>query len=197
MNEPIVPHEIRKVFVGRIFKVNIESITLPRGDRLEAEVIRHPGSVVLIPVTDAGEIVLVRQYRHAIGRYAWELPAGSLKEGEDPKDAAVRECHEETGLVPMSVERLGGYFPTPGYCDEEMNFYRVSGLRPPAAGDRAAQPDEDEDIESRALSREAILHMIASGEIVDLKTVAGLTLLQPTWSAAPTEPGAARDDRSS
>ena len=91
MNKPIVPRQIRRVFEGRIFKVDVESITLPRGERLEAEVIRHPGSVVLIPVTDRGEIVLVRQYRHAIGRSAWELPAGSLKPGEDPRAAAARE----------------------------------------------------------------------------------------------------------
>ena len=110
MNRPIVPRQIRTVFEGRIFTVGVESITMPRGDRLEAEIIRHPGSVVLIPVTDHGEIVLVRQYRHAIGRSAWELPAGSLKPGEDPQAAAVRECHEETGLIPSGVERLGAFF---------------------------------------------------------------------------------------
>jgi ADP-ribose pyrophosphatase len=177
MNKPIVPHQIRKVFTGRIFSVNIESITLPRGQTLEAELIRHPGSVVLIPLTADGQIVLVRQYRHAIGRWAWEVPAGSLKPGEDPQAAAIRECHEEIGLIPSSVERLGGFFPTPGYCDEEMNFFRASGLREPAAGDPAANQDEDEDIEAKAFTVDAIRRMIASGEIVDLKTVAGLTLM--------------------
>ena len=145
---------------------------------LEAEIIRHPGSVVLIPVTDRGEIVLVRQYRHAIGRSAWELPAGSLAHGEVPRAAAVRECHEEIGLIPASVEGLGGFFPTPGYCDEEMHFYRATGLRPPVESDPAAHQDEDEDIEAKAFSLDAIRLMIASGEIVDLKTVAGLMLLE-------------------
>lgn len=180
MSKSIVPHQIRKVFEGRIFSVTVESITLPRGERLEAEIVRHPGSVVLIPVTDSGDLVLVRQYRHAIGRSAWELPAGSLKEGEDPRAAAVRECHEEIGLIPSSVERLGGFFPTPGYCDEEMNFYRATGLRAPAAGDPAARQDEDEDIEARAFSAEALRRMIGSGEIIDLKTVAGLMLIGRT-----------------
>ena len=178
MDKPIVPQQIRKVFEGRIFAVNVESITLPRGERLEAEIIRHPGSVVLIPVTDSGEIVLVRQYRHAIGRSVWELPAGSLKDGEDPRTATVRECHEEIGLIPSSVERLGAFFPTPGYSDEEMTFYRATGLRAPADDDPAAQQDEDEEIEARTFSVDAIRQMVASGDILDLKTVAGLMLLE-------------------
>lgn len=178
MNKPIVPHRIRKVFEGRILAVTVESITLPSGAPLEAEIIRHPGSVVLIPATDSGEIMLVRQYRHAIGRSAWELPAGSLKQGEDPRAAAVRECHEEIGLIPSAVERLGAFFPTPGYCDEEMSFYRATGLRTPTGEDSAARQDEDEDIEARAFSVEAIRQMIGSGQIVDLKTVAGLLLLE-------------------
>lgn len=178
MNKPVVPHQIRKVFEGRIFSVTVESITLPRGERLEAEIIRHPGSVVLIPVTGSGEIILVRQYRHAIGRSAWELPAGSLKPGEDPQAAAVRECHEEIGLIPSAVERLGAFFPTPGYCDEEMNFYRATGLRAPADDDPAVQQDEDEDIEAKAFSIDAIRQMVAGGDIIDLKTVAGLMLLK-------------------
>ena len=177
MNKPIVPHQIRRVFEGRVFTVSVESITLPRGERLEAEIIRHPGSVVLIPITDREEVLLVRQYRHAIGRSVWELPAGSLKPGEDPRAAAVRECHEEVGLIPTAVERLGAFFPTPGYSDEEMTFYRATGLRGPADDDPVARQDEDEDIESRAFSVDAIRQMISSGEMIDLKTVAWLTLM--------------------
>lgn len=177
MNTPIVPREIRTIYKGRIFTAQVESITLPNGSELEAEIIRHPGSVVIIPVTDARAIVLVRQYRHAIGRWAWELPAGSLKPAESVEDAAMRECHEEIGLIPSRVERIGAFFPTPGYCDEEMTFYRATGLRTPNADDEAAHPDEDEDIEARAFTPEDLRSMIAAGDIVDLKTVAGLALL--------------------
>jgi ADP-ribose pyrophosphatase len=178
MDKAIVPREIRTVYDGRIFKVQIETLTLPAGGELKAEIVRHPGSVVIIPVTDRGEIILVRQYRPAIGKWAWELPAGSLKDGEDPHAAAIRECHEEIGLIPDAVERLGSFFPTPGYCDEEMNFYRASGLRQPRPDDAAAEQDEDEDIEARAFARDAIVAMIASGQVIDLKTVAGLSLLK-------------------
>ena len=177
MDQPIVPREIRTVFEGRIFKVQVETITLPKGGELKAEIIRHPGSVVIIPTTDAGEIILVRQYRHAIGRWAWELPAGTLKPAEEPEKAAARECQEDIGLIPAELERLGAFFPTPGYCDEEMNFYKATGLREPGPGDEKAEQDEDEDIETRAFSVKQLTAMIQSNEIIDLKTVAGLTLL--------------------
>ena len=162
---------------GRIFQLEIDIVKLPTGHTVDMEIVRHPGSVVLIPVTESGEIILVRQYRPAIGRRVWELPAGTLKPGEEPEAAARRECQEEIGLIPAHVERLGGFFPTPGYCDEEMNFYRATGLRTPGADDEAAQPDEDEDIETRAFTVAMLRSMIASGEIVDLKTVAGLWLI--------------------
>lgn len=176
-NKAIVPDQIRRVFGGRIFTLQVESITLPKGSCLDAEIVRHPGSVVLIPMTDAGEIILVRQYRHAVGGWLWELPAGSLKPGEDPEQAARRECQEEIGLIPARVERICALFPTPGYCDEEMNYFRLTGLRRPTEDDAAALPDEDEDIESKAFPVAEIRAMVASGDIVDMKTVAALTLL--------------------
>lgn len=175
--QPIVPKEIRTVFQGRVFTVRVETITLPKGGELQAEIVRHPGSVVIVPLTAENEILLVRQYRPAIGMWAWELPAGSLKPGEDVEHAARRECQEETGQVAARLERLGSFFPTPGYCDEQMTFFTAIGLRAPRAGDEEAHQDEDEDIEVRPFSREKLRQMIASGEIIDLKTIAGLSLL--------------------
>lgn len=176
MNKPIVPREIQTVYEGRIFFVQVETVTLPNGHELKADIVRHPGSVVIIPVTDSGEIILVRQYRPAIGRFAWELPAGSLKPSEDVEAAARRECHEEVGLVPSTLTSLGSFFPTPGYCDEEMHFYRADGLRMPTA-DETAKPDDDEDIATQAFQAADIRKMIADGEVIDLKTVAGLSLI--------------------
>ena len=176
-NDLPVPHSITRIYEGRIFSVQKEALTLPGGLAFTAEIVRHPGSVVIVPVTHAGEIVLVRQYRPAIGRFGWELPAGSLKPGEDVAAAASRECQEETGLVPSTLAPLGSFFPTPGYCDEKMNFFRADGLRQPTATE-IAKPDDDEDIEARPFSVEAIRQMIASGDVIDLKTVAGLALLE-------------------
>jgi ADP-ribose pyrophosphatase len=176
VEKPIVPHEIRTIYTGRVFTVQLETVTLPKGVELKAEIIRHPGSVVIIPMTESDEVMLVRQYRPAIGRHAWELPAGSLKPGEDIERAARRECHEEVGLIPSRLLRVGSFFPTPGYCDEEMHFFKASGLRRPEAGDEAAHQDDDEDIEPKAFGLDTVRSMIASGDIVDLKTVAGIAL---------------------
>jgi len=176
MDKPILPHEIKKIYEGRIFSVVSERVTLPKGHQLDIDVIRHPGSVVIVPMTNDGRVMLVRQYRHAIGRSMWELPAGSLKQGEDPAQAAIRECHEEVGLVPMKVERLGSFFPTPGYCDEDMTFYKATELGEPRQGDEA-HPDEDEDIEARAFAIDDLLRMIELGQIADLKTVGGIFLI--------------------
>jgi ADP-ribose pyrophosphatase len=168
--------ERREVYRGRIFTLEVDRVTLPTGHTVTLEMVRHPGSVVLLPIPAPGQIILIRQYRYALDRWIWELPAGSLKPGEDPALAAARECEEEIGLVPRRVERIRGYYPTPGFCDEEMIYFRCQELEPPAP-DSPARKDEDEEIEPRTLTVAEARALVANGEIVDLKTVAGLTLL--------------------
>lgn len=161
---------------GRIFRIEVDTVTLPTGHTVEMEIVRHPGSVVLLPIPAPGHVILIRQYRYTLDRYIWELPAGSLKPGEDPDVAAARECEEEIGLFPGRIERLQAFYPTPGFCDELMAFYRCTELAPPPPGS-IAQKDEDEDIEPRTFTVDEARRMIKAGEIVDLKTVAGLTLV--------------------
>ena len=101
MDTPIVPRQVRKVFEGRVFTVQVESITLPKGLALDAEIVRHPGSVVIVPVTAANHVILVKQYRHAIGRYTWELPAGpptgSASTAQAPQRATSRRTPAASG----------------------------------------------------------------------------------------------------
>jgi ADP-ribose pyrophosphatase len=139
--------------------------------------VRHPGSVVLLPMQDEGRIVLIRQYRYALDRWIWELPAGSLDAGEDPAAAAARECEEEIGLIPGRVEFAGAWYPTPGFCTEVMNYYRLAGLRAPTPGDPQAHKDEDEDIRVHVFTIDEARAMVRRGDIVDLKTAWGLTLV--------------------
>ena len=164
------------VYKGRILQLEIDVVRLPSGHTVDMELVRHPGSVVLLPIPAPGQIILIRQYRYTIDRWIWELPAGSLKPGENPDTAAARECEEEIGLAPGRITRLGGYYPTPGFCDEEMIYYRCEDLRPPAPGS-TAKKDEDEEIEPRTFTLDEARALVRSGEIVDLKTLAGLTLI--------------------
>ncbi len=165
----------RVAFRGRIFRVERDIVSLGGGRTATMDVVRHRGSVVLIPQPAPGRVILIRQYRYAISRWIWELPAGSLEPGEAPAPAARRECEEEIGLAPRSVERLGLFWPTPGFCDERMIFYRCTGLHRPA---RPAVGDEDEHIEPRAMTLAQAWRLVARGEIIDMKTVLGLVLLE-------------------
>jgi len=162
-------------FRGPIFDVTRERVRLPSGHRAVYDVVRHRGSVVLVPQPTPDAVVLIRQFRWAIRRWIWELPAGSLEPGERPDRAARRECAEEIGLRPSHVERLGTFYPTPGFCDERMIFYRCTGLNRPS---RPVAGDPDEQIEPRTYRLAQIRRMIRQGEIVDMKTICGIALLE-------------------
>jgi ADP-ribose diphosphatase len=175
MNEAdieVLSHE--RIFDGKVFDVDRDRVRMPNGRAVTVDVVRHTRSVVLLPVPEPGQIILIRQFRYAVNRWLWEAPAGSVDQGEEPEAAARRECHEEIGQVPETIVRLAALLPTPGYCDEEMLFFRVSGLSTPP---EAAHLDEDEDIEPRVFSIHEAKEMIRRGEIVDMKTVVGLGLI--------------------
>ena len=163
-----------RIFDGKVFDIDRDRVRMPNGREVTVDVIRHPQSAVIVPVPEPGQVILIRQYRYAVNQWLWECPAGSVDEGETPEQAARRECHEEIGQVPDTVVRLGAMFPTPGYCDEEMFFFRVSGLSVP---EERAQLDEDEDIEVRVFSLKDARGMVKRGEIVDMKTVIALSYL--------------------
>jgi len=164
------------VYKGRVFSVEAERRRFPNGTAHDVEIVRHAPSVVLIPFEADGRVVIIRQYRAPIDRMTWEFPAGRLNAGESAEQAARRECEEEIGRVPRRLERLRGLFPAPGFCDEELIFFRVSDLRAPAP-DSTHHPDEDEDIETRVVTIAEARAMLERGEIVDLKTAYALSLL--------------------
>jgi ADP-ribose pyrophosphatase len=164
------------VYKGRVFSVEVEQRRFPNGREHDVAIVRHGPSVVLIPFEDDGRVVLIKQYRPALDRELWEFPAGSVDADESADAAARRECEEEIGRVPNQIERLGAWYPTPGFCDEELIFFRVSGLRQPPP-DSPNKPDDDEDIQSYVMTVAEAKAMVERGLIIDLKTAFALTLI--------------------
>lgn len=133
------------------------------------QIIRHPGAVVVLPRLDDGRVVLIRNYRAAVGRYLLEFPAGTLEPGEDPVAAAHRELAEETGYRARSMHWLTSFFASPGILDERMHLYLATGLEP---GPTALQPDER--IEPVVLPWDEALALARDRQIDDAKTLIGL-----------------------
>ena len=164
---------VRHVYDGRIVHLRIERVALPNGQSVELEVIRHQGASAVAAVHADGQVVLIRQYRHAAGGYIWELPAGILHDAsEAPAACAARELREETGLSAREWRPLGSIMTTPGFTDERIHLFLARGLE---QGDHTR--DHDEVIaEVRMVPLADALAMIRRGEIVDGKTIAGLYL---------------------
>ena len=165
----------RVVYDGRIIRTELDRVRLPNGRRATLEVVRHRGSVVLTPQPSRDRIVLVRQFRYVIGKWIWELPAGSMEPGERPKAAAKRECEEEIGLSPNNVRLLTSLYPSPGFCDEIMHFYHCSELGPPS---HPVHQDVDEELEVRVFTLKEARRLERAGRIIDMKTVIGLRLVR-------------------
>jgi ADP-ribose pyrophosphatase len=151
---------------GRVFDITLENVSLPNGARIDMEIIRHPGAAAIAAMSDQREILMLRQYRHAVGAYWWEIPAGTFNGQEDPLACAQRELAEETGYSARLWESLGAVAPVPGYSDERIHIFLAKEL------DRSApQLDFDEIIEVHPLPLDQVVKMIIEGRIEDAKTI--------------------------
>lgn len=153
------------------FSITRISRKLPSGPLKQREVIRHPGSVVILPLLGDDQICLIENQRMAVDRVLIELPAGTLDAGESPHDCARRELIEETGYRAGQLEKLTGFYAAPGILDEYMHLYVARDL---IAGPPEREPEEE--IQNRVVSWSEALEMIESGEICDAKTMVGLLL---------------------
>ena len=174
------PPDLRQsdlIYKGRVFNITIDQVAYADGRVVKMECVRHPGSVILLPMPAPERIVLVRQYRYVVNRWLWELPAGTLEPNESLEAAALRECHEEIGKVAGRAEKLLSLFPSPGFCDEVMNFFLLTDLRDRRPGEVEPHQDPDEILNVKEFSLEDVRDMVKRGEIVDMKTVVGLTLV--------------------
>lgn len=167
-----LPRSSKTAFRGKLFSVRVDQVRLANKIR-EREVVVHPGAVAIVALTPEGKVVLVRQYRHPVGASLWELPAGTLGRKEKPLAAAQRELAEETGYEAEEWKPLGEFYTSPGFCTEKIALYLARGLKSgPAA------PEEDEELEIRAVPWEEALDWAVQGKIKDAKTLVGLLLAQ-------------------
>ena len=173
---PDLKHSETK-YKGRVFSITVDEVRYPDGRVVKMECVRHPGSVVLLPMTARDRILLVRQYRYVVNRWLWELPAGTLEPNETAEAAALRECHEEVGKIAGRAHKLLSFFPSPGFCDEEMNFYLLTELRDRLPGEAAAHQDPDEVLKVKEFPVAEVRDMLKRGEISDMKTALGVMLI--------------------
>jgi ADP-ribose pyrophosphatase len=157
------------LYRGRVFDVRRDKIIEPDGLRSARDIVVHRGSVVVLPVFDDGRILLIRQYRHAVGGYLWELVAGGMEPGEPPLAGARRELAEETGYKARRWRKLLDVFPTPGFVSERMVVYLAQNLR---KGE--ARPEDDERITARSFSFRKVERWIRTGKLRDAKSIAGI-----------------------
>jgi len=157
------------IYEGPVFGLRRDEVVEPPGLRTRREVITHPGSVVVLPVLSDGKIVMIQQYRHATRQYLWELVAGRMEPGEDPKEAAARELAEETGYKAKKMRIFLDVFPTPGFLEERMFLLLASDCVP-----GPASPEDDEKIISAVYSPAQLEQMIRAGKLHDAKSIAGL-----------------------
>jgi ADP-ribose pyrophosphatase len=157
------------LYAGKVFQLQRDTVIEPGGLRVERDIIVHPGSVVVLPIFEDGRVLLIRQYRHSVGEFLWELVAGRKEPHETPAVGARRELLEETGYTAKHLRKLVRVIPTPGFVNEWMWIYAAEKL---VKG--AAQPEEDEKITPRIFTLKQVDSMIERGSLHDAKSIVGL-----------------------
>ena len=155
----------KQIFDGKVVKLFVDDIELPNGKGAFREVVRHPGAVCVIPITDDGEVIMIKQFRYPFSSVLLEIPAGKLEPNEDPFDAVKRELEEESGVVAENIEFIGMTYTTVAFTDEKIYTYMATGLT-----FKESHPDEDEFLEVVKLPLDTLVNMVMSGEIKDSKT---------------------------
>jgi ADP-ribose pyrophosphatase len=164
----------RRVYDGRVINLDVDTVRFPDGSIGELEIVRHPGASAIVPflsdpMGEDPQVLLIRQYRYAAGEFIYEVPAGTLDEGESPEECARRELREETGCTAERVEHMYTIYTTPGFTDERIHLYMAVGL---TRGESGREADEFMEVEAMPLSR--ALGMIERGEIKDAKSAVAL-----------------------
>lgn len=158
-----------RIYEGRVVGLRVDTVEMAGGRRATREVVEHGDVVAIVPLLENGDVLLVRQYRLPAGEVMLEVPAGGVDEGETPEEAAQRELSEECGQRAARLERLGGFYASPGFCTEFIHVFLATGLE-----SHPSEPDPDEVLEVDRVSLKEALRLIERGEIKDAKSIIGL-----------------------
>jgi len=159
----------QRIFEGKIFKVRKDKVLISDGSIHPREIVEHNGGVAVVPVTDNGDVLMVRQFRYAVGKELLEIPAGKLEEGEEPSECARRELSEETGCTASKWVYMGEMYPTPGYCQETLHIFLATGLK-----QGEMHLDEGELLAVERVPMKTLCEMIFANKLPDAKTVFGV-----------------------
>src|SRR4030043_1156539 len=161
----------QQIYKGRAVNIRVDTVEKASGTKTTREVVEHSVCVAVVATEGQGTVLLVRQFRHAVGKFLLEIPAGGIDPGEEPIDAVRRELQEEIGYFPRKIDKLGGFYAAPGYGTEYLHCFVATDLVPA----RLVAEDTD-DIELVRVTRDEIPQLIASGEICDAKSIAALLM---------------------
>ena len=180
-----------KRYTGRVFNLVVDTIEYPSGNRGVREIADHPGGAVAVPMFENGDLLLIHHFRYPVKQRLFELPAGKLDPGEDPRLWAARELEEETGYLAGSMKELTTIYTTPGFCNERLHLFLASDLKKSPTGQKLEEGEIGLTLH-RTPFREA-LRMIETGEIVDAKTICGIILAEKVLIKLETERSSGTD----
>jgi ADP-ribose pyrophosphatase len=158
-----------QIFSGRAVKLRVETIVKSDGQKTTREIVEHADCIAVVAIDENDNVVMVKQFREAVGKRMLEIPAGCIEPGEDPVGAVRRELQEEIGYFPQKIERMGGFYATPGYVTEYLHLFLATDLKP-----SRLVAEDTEEIEVVKVPISQIPALIISGEIGDAKSIAGL-----------------------
>jgi len=159
------------IYDGQVVKLRVDTVRIPGGREAQREIVEHSDCAAIVAIDADGKVLLVKQFRKAVEKELLEIPAGGIEPGEDPMTAVRREMQEETGYLPQRVERLGGFYSTPGYCTEYLHLFLATDLTP-----SQLFAEDTDSIKLVRVPISQIPDLIASGSICDAKSIAGLLI---------------------
>ncbi|WP_339190908.1 ADP-ribose pyrophosphatase [Bacillus sp. FSL K6-1003] len=164
-----------QIFSGKVIDLYVEDVELPNGKTSKREIVKHPGAVAVLAVTDEGKIIMVKQFRKPLERTVVEIPAGKLEKGEEPEYTALRELEEETGYTAKKLTKMTAFYTSPGFADEIVHVFLAEEL---SVLEEKRELDEDEFVEVMEVTLEDALKLVESREVYDAKTAYAIQYLQ-------------------